>query len=132
MSLPVARWPPELTAKPAIQGYLTDTNHRSYSRDIGRSFSLGGNLYYLFGDTFCKDDAGCFVGLVSNSYSLIRDPSRPLESSYWSIDETNLVEPLLNLTDEETQFAESNGGLRYVLWPFSGVVDIGDGTGLAW
>lgn len=132
MAVSQACWPPKLTAEPTIQGYLTDANQRSYSRDLGRSFSLGGNHYYLFADTFCKNGSGTFVGISSNTASFIRDLTRPLESSYLAIDEQGLVEPLLQLTEKEKQYQVENKGHRYVLWPFSGVVEIKNGVGLAW
>ena len=127
-----AIWPPALTAEPDIQGYLTDINQIGYSRDIGRSFTLGGNLYYVFGDTFCKNKSGVFVGLRDNTASMVIDKSKPAESSYLDIREDGMVEPLVPLNDEEKELQKNHPEQRVTLWCFGGVVEIDPGIGLLW
>ena len=126
-----ASWPPVLTCEPEILGYLKDTNGIQKSRDQGRSFSLGGKKYYLFGDTFCSDNAGKPT-CVSNTFALVGDQSRPLESTYLRIDGNGVMEPFLKLTDTELQYQNSTPGERYTLWGFSGVLEVADGLGLLW
>ena len=130
MAAPISSFPK--FAEPEILGYLTDINKIKYSRDIGRSFTLGGNVYYIFGDTFCYDCNGDFVGLPSNTVSMITDKAKPLESSYLCIEDSGLVEPLIPLNEEETQLAKDHPGRRITLWAFGGVVEISPGVGLIW
>ncbi|KAL9127533.1 MAG: hypothetical protein Q9217_003601 [Psora testacea] len=110
-------------AEPEIMGYLTDINQIGYSRDIGRSFRLGGSVYFIFGDTFCKNSAGEFVGLVSNTVSMVMDEIKPLESSYLCIKEDGMVEPLIPLNEEEIKLQKEHPEQRVTLWNFSGVVE---------
>ncbi|KAL9102345.1 MAG: hypothetical protein Q9163_002495 [Psora crenata] len=116
--------------EPEILGYLTDVNQIGYSRDIGRSFTLGGRIYHIFGDTFCKNSGGEFVGLVSNTASMVMDKTKPLESSYLCIEENGMVEPLLPLIDEEIRLQQEQPKQRVTLWNFSGVVEVFPGVGL--
>ena len=127
-----AQWPPVLTTEPEILGYLADLNRIGYSRDIGRSFTLGGNIYYMHGDTFCKNKDGEFVGIVDNTTSLVIDKRKPLESSYLTIREDGMVEPLLHLNDEEKELQKIDPGKRVTLWSFGGVVEIKPQVGLMW
>lgn len=60
-------WPPRLTCPPHILGEVKDISGREYPRDLGRSVELGGQVYYIFGDTFCFDNNGEFVGVTNNS-----------------------------------------------------------------
>ena len=126
-----ACWPPVLASDPEVLGYLSDTTQVQKSRDQGRSVSLGGRLYYTFGDTFCQDSSSKWV-IISNTCSFIANQSKPLESSYLCIDSTGVAEPLLKLTDKEQQYQNANQGERYTLWPFSGIVEISSGVGLMW
>ena len=128
----LAAWPPALTGEPEILGYLTDVNKIGYSRDVGRSFTLGGNVYYMFGDTFCKNKSGKFVGLIDNTVSKVVDESKPLESSYLDIREDGIVEPLLQLNDEEKELQKTCPEQRVTLWSFGGVVEISPFDGLMW
>lgn len=127
-----ACWPPVLTTEPQVLGYLTDINRRRYSRDVGRSFSLGGKIYHNFGDTFCYNAAGSYVGLQHNTASMILDRYKPTESSYQAIREDGLVEPLLRLTREEEQLQVDNPSQRVVLWAFGSVLEVTYGVGVIW
>lgn len=131
MTCPPAIWPPALACDPEILGYLKDTNGIQKSRDQGRSFSLGGKKYYLFGDTFCNDNAGNPT-CVSNTLAFVSDPARPLESTYLHVDNCGVMEPFLKLTETELHYQNNTAGERYTLWAFSGVLEIAEGLGLLW
>ena len=127
-----AKWPPVLTKSPEVLGYLKDVNQIGYSRDIGRSFTLSGNVYHMYGDTFCKNKDGKFVGVVCNTISKVVDNARPLESSYLEINNDGVVQPLLQLNQAEKDLQKNNPDQRVVLWSFGGVVEIESGVGLMW
>ncbi|KAI4216529.1 MAG: hypothetical protein LQ351_001018 [Letrouitia transgressa] len=120
-----AIWPP-VTKKCMAIGYVNALDEPRFSRDIGRSFILGGRIYYIYGDTFRND-----AGLVSNTYQLVKDRTRPTDAIYLSVDENGLVKPLLELTQEE-EALEKNDDIRTALWCFGGVVEIFNGTGLTY
>lgn len=126
---PRARYPPvvEMTK---ILGYVRDKNGIGYSRDIGRSSCFAGRLYYFFGDTFCKNAEGLFVGVSDNTIALIPDPCNPLQSEYLDIQEDGVVKTLLRLTDDERSLKEA--GMRVVLWAFGGIVETSQGVGWIW
>lgn len=57
--------------------------NRKITRDIGRPCHIGGNTYYAFGDTFCHDAHGEFVGVTNNTIALCPDPrGDPTRSEY--------------------------------------------------
>lgn len=72
-------------AEVEVLGYVRDRNGIGYSRDIGRSSIFGGRCYYVFGDTFCKNERGEFVGISSNTVALMPDRTSPLETEYLDI-----------------------------------------------
>lgn len=127
---PCASYPPMVETHPVPFGYVQDRNRIGYSRDIGRSSMFAGHYYYLFGDTFCKDRNGYFVGLTSNTVAIMPDKTYPLETQYLSIKPDGIVEPLLKLTDDEK--ALQNGDLRIGLWPFGGIVETTPEVGWMW
>jgi len=54
-----------------------------FTRDIGRSIWLGGNTYYAFGDTFCHNHKGHFVGVTNTTVAHVADPvNHPTRSEY--------------------------------------------------
>lgn len=130
MSGPHATYPPAVNAN--IIGYVVDKNCKGYSRDIGRSFELAGKHYYLFGDTFCKNSAGDYVGLRDNTAAMVLDSKKPLETAYQSIAEDGMVDGLVPLNAEELALQKKHEGLRVTLWGFGGVVEVWKGTGLHW
>jgi len=127
----LAKYPPT-NVQAEILGYVKDINDIGYSRDIGRSFIIGGRTYFLFGDTFCKNAAGEFVGCQNNTAALVLNKSEPLKTSYLSIEEDGMVTPLFPFTDEEKEFHANNPDVRTTLWGFGGVVEAFDGMGLHW
>ena len=114
-----AMHPPE--AEVEVLGYIRDLNGCSYARDIGLSFKIAGDHhFYFFGDTFCKDHEGNFVGLSHNTAAYIPNILQPLECAYPRIDEKGVVEPLLRLTDGEK--ASETDNRRIALWHYGGFV----------
>ncbi|CAD6592752.1 MAG: hypothetical protein ASARMPREDX12_006434 [Alectoria sarmentosa] len=114
-----------------VSGYVEEANGIFHSRDIGRSFELFGIVYLVFGDTFCNNSKGDFVGLANNTVAIIEDKGQPLKSKYLEIEESGFIKPFLPLTPEEQQFEKNKMG-RVVLWAFGGVVEMEDGTGCLW
>ena len=134
---PSAAYPPKVETS-EILGYVEETNGIFHSRDIGRSFTLAGSTYLVFGDTFCNNANSEFVGLASNTIAVVdqdgeRDrDGQPLKSRYMEIDEeTGLVKPFIPLTAEEKKMEDEKRG-RVTLWAFGGVVELDDGSGRLW
>lgn len=127
---PRASYPPVVETHPVPYGYVEDQNRLGYARDIGRSSEFAGRCYYLFGDTFCKNRDGVYVGVTSNSVAIVPDRTYPMETRYLNIKPDGVVTPLLCLTDEEA--AQQNGDLRICLWPFGGIVETTPEVGWLW
>ncbi|KAL8826685.1 MAG: hypothetical protein Q9191_003648 [Dirinaria sp. TL-2023a] len=129
-----AVYPPELESVDDL-GYVSDTNKRGYSRDIGRSVIIGGRYYYIYGDTFCKDENGVFRGIQSTSYA-ITSKDEPLKSHYLKIDPDGMVEPLIPLDREEQDIQATKLPRREIfrvkLWCFGGIVETSPGVGWLW
>lgn len=125
-----AAYPPKVD-EIEILGYVEEANGIFHSRDIGRGFELFGNIYLKFGDTFCNDSNGKFVGLANNTVAIIEVKTQPLKSKYLEVEENGFIKPFVQLTSEEAQLEKNNKG-RVVLWAFGGVVEMKDGTGRLW
>ncbi|KAL1599918.1 hypothetical protein SLS60_007723 [Paraconiothyrium brasiliense] len=97
-------WPPKFACPPRLLGEVKDVSGRQYPRDLGRSVELGGHMYYIFGDTFCFNDNGDFVGVTNNSIALIPDMSNPTKSKYMHPDPK--VPEFVPYTHEEKEFCE--------------------------
>ncbi|KAB8416413.1 hypothetical protein FH972_024932 [Carpinus fangiana] len=127
------RWPPSLRSAPMVMGEMVDTSGRKAPRDIGRSISLGGKLYYIFGDTFGFDSFGQFKGCSNNTIALIQDPQQPTQSTYLS---KQLPIPLfVPYTGSEAKFTHdhSKENWRIVNWVFGGIVEsLAPGSGVGW
>lgn len=111
---------PPVVEEAKIQGYLHEMSNIEHSRDIGRSFELSGQRYYIFGDTFCKNKKGDFVGLANNTVAHVPLPAHPCLTSYLEYEENEMVKLFVPLTEEEEAFEECNEGSRVVLWMFGG------------
>ncbi|CAD6568113.1 MAG: hypothetical protein ASARMPREDX12_001069 [Alectoria sarmentosa] len=114
-----------------ILGYLKDKNGISYSRDIGRSASIHDEVYFIFGETFCKDSAGGSAGTTSNTIAYVEDRANFLESEYREISEDGKVKAFVPLNDNEIRFEKENKGARVVFCMSGGIVDIGV-VGVVW
>ena len=128
-----AAYPPRVE-KSVIMGYVTETNGIFHSRDIGRSFGFAGKIYLQFGDTFCHNSDGEFVGIANNTVAVIEeDKTLPFKSRYIEVEDNGFIKPFIQLTDGEAQYErDSNHHHRVVLWSFGGVVQAGDGGGRVW
>lgn len=115
-------------------GEVKDTNGRNIPRDFGRSISLGGQLFHMFGDTFCFDDNGEFVGLTSNTCAHIGDKSIPTRSSYWT--SNPLVPEFIPFTPEDHKYnkrkKKEGTQCRVANWAFGGVIEHPPGSGSGW
>ena len=133
---PVASYPP-IMAKAELLGYLKDTNGIGYSRDIGRSAIFKGRVYYIFGDTFCKNEEGQFIGTQCNTYSFVKDKSEPMDSTYLNRQEDGVVDALIPLTEAEHRKEKDPTRLhpdyvsRVTLWAFGGLAEA-VGYGWVW
>ncbi len=61
---------------------VSKTNKRYYPRDIGCSSYVSGCAVYQFGDTFVHDNSEKFVGVTCANASIVKDISKPQQSSY--------------------------------------------------
>lgn len=125
-----ASYPPTAERHPVPIGYVQDHNRVGYSRDIGRSSLFAGYWYYVFGDTFCKNRQGDFVGMTSNTVAIIPNTAEPLETQYLDIKPDGIVQPLIPLNEAETLL--ELGGVRVVLWAFGGIVETVPEVGWIW
>lgn len=103
-----AIYPPAVT-KLEVVDYVNDANGLDYSRDIGRSFMLNGRNFYIFGDTFCKNTAGDFVGVVNNTAALLPRDDRFCDSRYLEFNDDDTVKALVPLTTEEMLLQKATG-----------------------
>ena len=114
-----------------ILGYVKDKNGIGYSRDIGRSAIIHDEVFFIFGDTFCKNSRGEFVGITSNTVAYVEDRAKPLESQYGEISSDGKVKAFVPFSEKEIRFEEENRKARIVFRMFGGVVDIGV-VGVVW
>lgn len=121
---------PPVAESTEILGYINDVNGIGYSRDIGRSSILGGHHYYVFGDTFCKNERDEFVGLTSNTVAIVPDKKKPLESAYMDIRENGMVNALVPLSTSERLLEEQK--VRVILWAFGGIAETRPDLGWTW
>lgn len=125
-----AAYPPKVEHMETL-GYVEEVNGIFHSRDIGRSFEHFGNVYLIFGDTFCNDSDGNFVGLTNNTVAIIEDPKQPFKSKYLETEECGSIKPFIPMTPEEKQLELEKKG-RVVLWAFGGTVRMRDHSGRLW
>lgn len=125
-----AAYPPTVKSI-KILGYVEEVNGIFHSRDIARSFELFGNVYLKFGDTFCNNSNGEFVGLANNTVAVIEDTTQPLKSKYLEVEENGFIKPFIQLTSDEQQSEDRKEG-RVVLWAFGGVIETDNGSGRVW
>ena len=100
-----------MVAKIEVIDYIQDRNGLGYSRDIGRSFSLNGNNFYIFGDTFCKNPAGDFIGISNNTAAILPDKEKFCHSRYLEFNDDDTVKTFVPLTAEEKKLQRDTGML---------------------
>ncbi|KAI9759893.1 MAG: hypothetical protein M4579_002018 [Chaenotheca gracillima] len=146
------KWPPKV-AKKEILGYLKDgkskdhtTNlppqdplklisGKTYSRDIGCSSVMRGTPVFLFGDTFCKDNFEQEACLADNSVSIVRDPTNPTMSEYFSLRYDGNVTPFLQSRSKLWNWIPPNEvgeNGRVTCWTFGGIAHESPIVGLGW
>ncbi|MCJ1464585.1 hypothetical protein MMC07_003198 [Pseudocyphellaria aurata] len=125
-----ASYPPVAESHPYPMGYIEDFNGVDYSREIGRSCKFGDDYYYVFGDTFCKDRHGAFVGITNNTIAKVRNVKFPIDTQYVEIESDGVVKMFLPLTEDELLL--ENSGVRVVLWTYGGIVETADEVGFIW
>ncbi|KAI9660367.1 MAG: hypothetical protein M1821_009717 [Bathelium mastoideum] len=110
-------------------------NGRKTPRDIGRAVWLGGNTYYAFGDTFCFDDGGEFVGARNNTIAYVPDPAnQPTKSQYLE------SQPYVSLHIPHTESEEAyenepehkKNNDRVTCWSFGGIIEDHPGSKQGW
>lgn len=128
VDVPRASYPPVVESAVTL-GYLTDTNGFKYGRENGRCFTLGGRTYLTFGDSRVKYNDVHIRYMALNAVAVVRDESKPLESSYLSFQENGIVNPLITEIDGENNFTKK---YRICLWSFGGAVETSPGEGFMW
>ena len=65
-------------------------------------------ILFRFGDTFCKNNAGLFLGLTDNTCAITTDPSNPTVSSYKHRDPLgeDIIKPFIKLEEYEIRRGE--------------------------
>lgn len=118
---------PPLLGNMEFFGYIKDKNDIYYPRNIGRSVSIHDEVYFIFGNTVCKDVAGNRIGTTSNTIAYVDDRTKFLESEYKEIFDNGMVKDFVPLNQEEI-FIQENfpGGARVVFGVFGGAIDIGE------
>lgn len=114
-----------------ILGYIKDKNGIGYPRDIGRSAIIHDEVFFIFGDTFCNNAAGEFVGITSNTIAYVEDRAKPLESQYGEIFSDGMVKAFVPISTKERESEWKRTGSRTIFRMFGGVVDIGV-VGVVW
>jgi hypothetical protein len=129
-------WPPELVSSTPLGAIrdgrgspmlpLTKSDNtlpiasgNSYPRDIGRSSELGGRVFFQFGDTFCHNSDGKFIGLTNNTAALLLDKSNPALTKYAGSTEERIPDFIKLLNDEQN----GSGSLGHSIWSFSDTVE---------
>jgi len=121
-------WPPQIMQHTPL-GYVYDTTGNWYPRDIGRSTSLSNGLtIYQFGDTFCHNRTGDFLGVADNTCAIVTSASNPTLSSYHPqvhnpshVQGEMVLESFIKKRSEE----QDTEHVKWKIWCFSGIVELG-------
>jgi hypothetical protein len=108
---------------------------RKYPRDIGRPVSLGGNTYYIFGDTFCFDPKEAFVGISNNTVAYVPNPTEEPCISQYIPDQSHQPTFIPHSPSEERYENDSQNkhlNNRVVNWCFGGIIEDSPGSSLGW
>ncbi|KAF2230463.1 hypothetical protein EV356DRAFT_508993 [Viridothelium virens] len=128
------RWPPRLV-RTDVLGEVKDVSGRKTPRDIGRTVWLGGNTYYIFGDTFCFDDKGDFLGARNNTIAYVPDPlNQPTASRY--LESQPYVSSYVPHTESEEAYENDpehkKNNDRVTCWSFGGIIQDHPGSKHGW
>ena len=98
-----------------ILGYVNDSSGIFQSRDIGVPFQLAGRTYLIFGDTFYHDSSNEFMGLVSNTAAMVRNPSQPTDTTYEyrETKQKGQVQTFIPLTEAEKDLEKKGDKSRF-------------------
>ena len=109
-------------------------NGCAYSRDIGRSSVISNRAFFQFGDTFCKDLLGNYVGVTSHTCSRLCWVGNPEVSEYINIDPDGKVASFIPLTTQELALDQQHADQkeRITLWSFGGIAEDGPMSGRGW
>ena len=96
---------------------------------------LGGNTYYIFGDTFCFDDKGDFVGARNNTVAYVPDPTNePAKSRY--LESQPYVSLCVPHTESEQAYENDpehkKNNDRVTCWSFGGIIEDHPGSNHGW
>lgn len=116
---------------------LAAVDGKDSPRDGGLSIQLGGNTYYIFGDTFCFDNKKSFVGLTNNTIAQCPNTRKPLESRflYQNHGKPGLVREFFPYTEKEKAFNDAHlkkERRRVCLWSFGGLIEDTPECGKGW
>lgn len=88
----------------------------------------------MFGDTFCYDDRGGFVGVTHNTIARIPDEAHPERSEYLNTDPR--VPDFIPYFPAEKKFTDAPENRqehrRIVNWNFSNIIEDEPGSGTGW
>ncbi|KAI9765870.1 MAG: hypothetical protein M1835_007308 [Candelina submexicana] len=125
-----AKYPPEVVSVDII-GYVKDSNNVRYSRDIGRSSKIGRFYVYQFGDTFCFNREGEFVGMTDNTCAVILEPSsEPTSCVYRTLEDNERVSALVPATNDEKCLPGQDHFMKF--WSFGGILEDAHLDGYGW
>jgi hypothetical protein len=90
-------------------------------------------VYIQYGDTFCFNKKGDFVGLACNTLAEVEDPKhKPTECTYKRLAANELVEQFVPFIDKEAEWNKHNdrdNGGRLWIWVFNGPTETEPGKG---
>lgn len=128
------KWPPQIKDI-QVFGEVKDISGRRYPRDIGRPVYIGGNTYYLFGDTFCHNSSNHFVGVANNTIAYVPDPENdPLTCKYMHdhAHQPSFVPHTPSEDEYEKDPANKENINRVVNWAFGGIIEEFPGSRDGW
>jgi hypothetical protein len=77
-------------------------------------------VLYQFGDTFCHNQDGDYLGLASNTAALVLDTQNPTFSKYRGSKEQQIPDFIKLFEDEQLPNTKD---IVYKIWSFSGTVE---------
>ena len=93
---------------------------------------IGGNTYYTFGDTFCFDDHGEFVGGTNNTVAFVPHPRKQPHICQYLEQQPHVSQYVPHTPGEAKWEAEpehKKANDRVTCWPFGGIIEVSPGQG---